>query len=280
MDRKGRTRARADERVVFERLLAASDGVKTPVDLVVWPENGVHVEGPVGDTPEGADLAALARQFNATLTAGVIEGAGDARFHNSQIAFDASGEEIARYEKVRRVPFGEYMPFRRILHALGAPTDEVPRDAIPGKGPAVLDTPEGRLGVVISWEVFFGGRARDAIGHGGEILLNPTNGASYTGTLLQTQQINASRLRALETGRWVAQVAPTGYTAFIDDTGHLVQRSRISESKVLQMGVRKRAGNTIYVRIGDRPVVALALLLIAIGLIGDRARASRSPARR
>ena len=231
-----------DERIVFERLLAASDDVKMPVDLVVWPENGVHVEGPVGDTPEGADLAALARRFNATLTAGVIEGDGDDRFHNSQIAFDASGEEIARYEKVRRVPFGEYMPFRRILHALGAPTDEVPRDAIPGKGPAVLDTPEGRLGVVISWEVFFGGRARDAIGHGGEILLNPTNGASYTGTLLQTQQINASRLRALETGRWVAQVAPTGYTAFIDDTGHLLQRSGISEQKVLQMDVRKRAG--------------------------------------
>ncbi len=122
--------------------------------------------------------------------------------------------------------------------------------------------------------------ARDAIGHGGEILLNPTNGASYTGTLLQTQQINASRLRALETGRWVAQVAPTGYTAFIDDSGHLLQRSRISESKVLQMDVRKRAGDTIYVRIGDRAVVALALLLIAIGLIGDRARASRSQARR
>ena len=54
-----------------------------------------------------------------------------------------------------------------------------------------------------------------------QVLLNPTNGASYTGTLLQTQQIASSRLRALETGRWVAQVAPTGFTAFIDDTGHV-----------------------------------------------------------
>ncbi len=269
-----------DERLVFERHLAASDGVQTPVDLVVWPENTVHVEGPVSATDEGDQLAELARRLDTTFTAGVIEGAGENHFRNSQVAYDATGDEIARYEKVRRVPFGEYMPFRRILHALGAPTEEVPRDAIAGHGPAVLDTPEGRIGVAISWEIFFGGRARDAIGDGSEILINPTNGASYTGTLLQTQQINASRLRALETGRWVAQVAPTGFTAFIDDTGHLHARTAISERKVVQMDIRKRVGDTIYVRWGDRPIVAFALLLVAIGLIGDRARASRSPARR
>ncbi len=150
----------------------------------------------------------------------------------------------------------------------------------PGTAQRCSTLPRAASACVISWEVFFGGRARDAIGHGGEILVNPTNGASYTGTLLQTQQINASRLRALETGRWVAQVAPTGFSAFIDDTGHLHARTSISERKVLQMDVRKRTGDTIYVRWGDRPIVALALLLVVIGLIGDRARASRSPARR
>ncbi len=112
------------------------------------------------------------------------------------------------------------------------------------------------------------------------MLLNPTNGASYNGTILQTQQIASSRLRALETGRWVAQVAPTGFSAFIDDDGNVVQRSSISERRVLQGEVRTREGLTLYVRWGDRPVVALGLLLVAIGLIGDRARASRSPARR
>ena len=269
-----------DPRIVFERHVDATALVKQPVDLVVWPENVVHVEGPVSDTDEGVELAELARTLGATLSVGVIEGAGDDHFHNSQIAYDADGNLVARYEKVRRVPFGEWMPMRGLLKAIGAPTNLVPRDAIPGTGHAVLDTPAGRLGVVISWEVFFGGRARDAIGHGGTVLLNPTNGASYTGTLLQTQQVASSRLRALETGRWVAQVAPTGFSAFIDDHGHVVQRTGISEQKVIQAAVRTREGNTIYVRVGDRPVVALALLLIAIGLIGDRARASRSRARR
>jgi apolipoprotein N-acyltransferase len=270
-----------DERVVFERHLEATGDVALPVDLVVWPENVVHVEGPVGETTEGAELAELARSLGgATLAVGGSEGDGADHFHNSQVAYDETGAEIDRYEKVRRVPFGEWMPLREVLDAIGAPTDLVPRDAAVGESPATLDTPAGRLGVVISWEVFFGGRARDAIGNEGTVLLNPTNGASYNGTILQTQQINASRLRALETGRWVAQVAPTGFSAFLDDEGNLLQRSGISEQRVLQTTVTTRSGHTLYVRWGDPPVVALALLLVAIGLIGDRARASRSLARR
>ena len=80
------------------------------------------------------------------------------------------GRVVSRYAKVHRVPFGEYMPLRGLLHALGAPTDLVPRDAVAGTGPAYLDIPTGsgdvRAAVVISWEVFFGrpcgrrGRAR------------------------------------------------------------------------------------------------------------------------
>ena len=58
--------------------------------------------------------------------------------------------------------------------------------------------------------MFFGGRAREAVKEGGEALLNPTNGASYTGTIVQTQQVASSRLRAIETGRWVVQAAPDG----------------------------------------------------------------------
>ena len=55
------------------------------------------------------------------------------------------------------------------------------------------------------------------------------------GRCCRRSRSTSSRLRALETGRWVAQVAPTGFTAFIDDTGHLKARTAISERKVLQM---------------------------------------------
>ena len=89
------------------------------------------------------------------------------RFTNAQVIVTPDGEVTSRYDKVRRVPFGEYVPLRGLLEALGAPVDQMPHDAVAGTTPAVLDLPDGtRLGVVISWEVFFGGRAREGVREG------------------------------------------------------------------------------------------------------------------
>jgi len=186
------------------------------------------------------------------------------------VAFGPDGALLDRYDKVRRVPFGEYMPMRDLLEALGAPTDEVPRDAVAGTGPAVLDTPAGPLAVVISWEVFFGGRARDGVGHGGRVLLNPTNGSSYEGTVLQTQQVASSRLRAIETGRWVVQAAPTGFSAVVSPSGRVVQRSGLREARVLTDTVQAREGRTWYGRVGDRPLIALAAVVLAAVVVAER----------
>jgi apolipoprotein N-acyltransferase len=161
------------------------------------------------------------------------------------------------------VPFGEYVPLRGLLDALGAPVDQVPHDAVAGTGPAVLDLPDGtRLGVVISWEVFFGGRVRDGVREGATVVLNPTNGASYSGTIVQTQQIASSRLRALETGRWVVQAAPTGFSAFVTPDGVVIDRTSVSERAVIRHAVEQRRGETWYTRLGDRPII----LVMAAGL--------------
>jgi apolipoprotein N-acyltransferase len=201
------------------------------------------------------------------------------RITNAQVVVTPDGEITSRYDKVRRVPFGEYVPLRGLLEAIGAPVDQVPTNAIAGTEPAVLELPDGtRLGVVISWEVFFGGRAREGVDAGGEALLNPTNGASYTGTILQTQQVASSKLRAVENGRWVVQVSPTGFSAFVDDGGGVHQRTDVSEQRVITMDVPLREGRTWYTNIGNWPwVVALvALLAISIWRSGDRVRSPAS----
>ena len=119
--------------------------------------------------------------------------------------------------------------------------------------------------MVISWEVFFPDRARDAIAHGGEVLLNPTNGSSFTGTQVQGQQVNSSRLRAIETGRWVLQAAPTGFTAIVSPAGEVLQRTGISEQAVLQGVIERRTGTTWSVALGDWLAVGLASLALAAG---------------
>lgn len=264
------TRARdTDPRDVFDRHLRASEMVPKGMDLVVWPEDVVDTPSNVADNPEGGELSALAKRLRATLLAGVVETEDEAHFHNAVVAWDAGGHLVGRYEKVHRVPFGEWVPFRSLLEKVAG--GSLPqRDAIVGTKPPVLTTAAGTLGVVISWEVFFGSRARRAVQHGGQILLNPTNGSSFTGTLVQTQQVASSRLRAIETGRWELQVAPTGFSAFITPDGHVLQRTALSQRAVRTHTVALRSGQTLYTRWGDWPTFLAGLAALAAAWAWDR----------
>jgi apolipoprotein N-acyltransferase len=252
-----------DEREVFERHERASDDVRTPVDAVFWPEDVVDVDGPVVDAREGDELAELARSLDAPVVVGVVEGDGD-RFHNAAVVFDADGDVVSRYEKIHRVPFGEHVPLRWLLEPI-AGDDLIEREAIRGDGPGVVDVPGiGLVATAISWEVFFGDRVREGVHDGAVLVANPTNGASFTGTFVQTQQIAASQMRAIETGRWVIQIAPTGFTAVVEPDGTVHDRTAVSERRVVQREVGLRAGETWYVRLGLLPGVALALLCLAL----------------
>ena len=257
-------------RLVTERHLAATQSIPTgtDLDLVLWPENTIDVD--VFEGSEIADLiAAEAARLEAPFAVGVTE---DPRI-NSQILVGEDGEILGSYVKVRRVPYGEYVPLRGLLEAIGAPVGQVGRDAVKGTEPATLDLPDGtRLSVVISWEVFFAGRAREGVELGAEAIINPTNGASYTGTIVQTQQVASSRLRAIENGRWVVQAAPTGFTAIVDSDGNVLQRTAVSEQRVLYDTIELRTGHTWYTRLGDGPIIIALLALLGLSIALGRRR--------
>ena len=148
----------------------------------------------------------------------------------------------------------------------------LPRDAVAGVGAGVLRTPAGDFGVAISYEVFFGERGRSAANAGGQLLLVPTNAASFTTSQVPTQEIAAAQLRAWETGRWVIMSAPTGYGAVIDHEGRVLARTTLGEPELIEGTARLRTGRTIYAALGDLPVVAVALvaLLLHFGVVHRR----------
>ncbi|MCY4630677.1 MAG: apolipoprotein N-acyltransferase [bacterium] len=270
-----RTRAvGTDFAVVMQRHLDATATIAEPVDLIVWPENVVNVDGRLVDSPQLRQLADVAGHHGAWFVPGVVEDGEPGEFLNFAVALSPTGELTDRYDKVRRVPFGEYVPLRPLFEQVAGgilPS----KDARAGTGPAVLDTGVGRLGVLISWEIFFEDRARDAIGNGGTVLLNPTNGASYWLTIVQTQQVASSQLRAIETGRWVLQTAPTGFSAIVNPDGEVLARTGVSEQKVLISEVAKRTGETWALRVGPWPLLALAALAVAAA--GTAARRNPPP---
>ena len=258
---------------VFQRAVDATARVQTPVDLVAWPEDVIDVAGPFVDDPWSDVVGGLARQLDSPMIVGTVEDVGTKQFRNSAVLVDRSGAVIGRYDKVHRVPFGEYVPLRSLLEPV-AGSALLDRDATIGRGPAYLDVPGrvGRVAVPVSWEIFFPDRSREGVRAGARLVLNPTNGSSFTGTIVQTQQVASSRMRAIETGRWVAQVAPTGFTAVIDEHGRVLARSAVSERRVIERTVELRAGLTLYTRLGNLPGLLAAGLLIALGWAVERRR--------
>lgn len=265
-------------REVFLAHLAATHSIARNENLtaVVWPENVINItgRGTFAKSRELTEISAEARRLGVPFVVGITEDSADDGFTNAQVVVQPDGTVTGRYDKKRRVPFGEYMPMRSLLRALGAPVDLVPRDAVPGSTPGRLDAAGVRMSVAISWEVFFGGRVNEGVAEGGQVIVNPTNGSSYTWTILQTQQVAASRLRAREQGRWVLQVSPTGFTAFVSPDGAVHQRTRISEQRVITRTVDLHTGRTIYSRTGNAPHI-LGLLLLLAWVMRSAARANR-----
>jgi len=246
------------------------------VDVVLWPENAVNADGAFAGSTQEALLAAEAMRLGAVLLVGIVEDAGPGRFRNAEVAIGPDGSTTGRYDKVHRVPFGEYAPLRSLVAKL-ADLQLLPSDAIPGTEPGLLRGPGGEpLGVVISYEVFFGDRTRAAIAAGGEVLLVPTNAASYKTAQVPDQEIAAARLRAWETGRDVLQVAPTGFSARIDTSGRVSGRTDLGAQAVLVERLPRRTGTTPYQRTGDIPWLVLTALCAAGPLLAQGVRRSRS----
>ena len=263
---------------VFARQLAASTRLRpTPgQDLVVWPEDVIALAGPPGSARSRADegwyappgamgaVAALARRLHATVVAGVTFPVSDRAFRNEVVAWRPDGTVAATFEKVHRVPFGEYVPDRGFFGHL-ADLSAVPLDAIPGHGTGLVRTPAGPLGLMVSYEVFFADRSRSSVGAGARVLVVPTNTSSYSTGQVPAQEVAADEVQAVQTGRDLVQAAPTGYSTLVDSSGRLVGRTVLGRAAVLRGVVALRTGRTLYVRFGDGPVLAAAALALAGG---------------
>jgi len=240
--------------------------------LVLWPEDVVSLPTPLARSPEQAVLADLARALHTTLVVGVTETVSPTTFRNEIVAWGPDGTLVSRFEKVHRVPFGEYVPFRHFFAHLGN-LSAVPLDAVPGTGTGRLDTPVAPLGALVSYEVFYADRGRDSVRDGAQLLIVPTNTSSYATAQVPTQEIAASTVQAVQQGRDLLQAAPTGYSAAITHRGTVIERSVLGAPKIIAAHLERRIGWTVYVRYGDPPLVGLtALALLGGWVVAGRKR--------
>lgn len=253
-----------DSSVVFDRHVRTSQTIEDKVDLVLWPEDVVDVEE-LSSSDENQVLSGLAAELDAPLVAGVVEDDGEHFFRNFSVVYEPNGELGDRYEKVHRVPFGEFFPARSLLEKFSASVQ--PRDARPGRGPGELRVAGRHLAIAISFEVFFADRVSSGVKAGGGAILIPTNASSFRTAQVPDQEIAAARLRAVENNRYLAQAAPTGFSGFISNTGKVISKSDLGRSEVIYGQLVMMSGLTPMARYGSLPVVGLLLGIICLAVV-------------
>jgi apolipoprotein N-acyltransferase len=189
-----------------------------------------------------------------------------------RVAVDATKEVTTQiYRKSHLVPFGEYIPFKsvlgRLLDILQVPMADFSRGA---PDQSLLEVGEHKIGMSICYEDAFGDEAIRAL-PAASLLVNVSNDAWFGDSFAPHQHLQMARMRAIETARPMLRATNNGVSAIIDHHGTILTRSPQFEVAVLDGEIQPQQGVTVYVRMGNWPVL-LALLLVLGFCLGQGAR--------
>ncbi len=251
------------------------DLASDPPELVLWGEGALDPAA-AADPATMATVTQAIADVGAPTVAGAVLNDPDGSQHTSVLAFDGSGALVDRYDKVHLVPFGEYVPWRDRIDWIEA-VGQIPVDREPGPEVRNLNV-DGvpPFGTPICFENAFPALFADFVREGATFLVVPVNNASYGFTAASDQHLQMSRMRAVETGRWVVDAAVSGVSAFVDPQGRVTSRTELFETAILRGRIETSTAQTWYVRLGDW-VPWLCLLIVMGLLIAPRRRSTARP---
>jgi apolipoprotein N-acyltransferase len=193
---------------------------------------------------------------------------------NSAALLDPAGKVVSRYDKIRLVPFGEYVPMKDLLFFAGKLVEQV-GDFAPGVQYTISPIGGHRLATIICYESIFPDFARQFVRDGAELLVVITNDAWFGSSSAPFQHLRMGVVRAVENRRYLVRVANTGVTVIIDPYGRIVSRAPREERVVVDGVARFRSDRTFYSQYGDVFAfanVAAVLLLGGVAFARHRAR--------
>ncbi len=214
---------------------------RSGVEVVVTPEGAL----PYGGEALYRSVADLLQIHGVPLWLG---GQGELPNTNSLILWTDSPTPLARYDKVKLVPLGEYVP--QILAGIVRRLSPLEGEFTPGDPDQVVDTPWGRWILGICYESAYPEHFRRQARSGGQLLLTASNDAHYA-PAMPWQHHAQDVARAVETDRYAVRVTNTGYSAVVDPKGRTLWRSGLNTTEIYSTTVYLRQTQTPYVRWGD-----------------------------
>ena len=187
----------------------------------------------------------------------------------SLLTLSPTGQVVGRYNKVKLVPLGEYLPFEAMLGAVIGRLSPVSASMVPGRFDQQLETPFGPVAAGICYEAAFAELYRQQVSRGGQAIFTASNNDPYPPR--QMRQHHAQDvMRAVETDRWEVRVTNTGISGVVDPHGRSRWLSAPDQRVTHLAHIYRRQTHTPYVRWGDW-LTPLLLLGALCGLLTVRA---------
>jgi len=240
----------------------------SPATLIVWPEAPAPFQE--SDPQFRAAMFTLARAANAPIIVGNIGVDPDRKvskgydLHNSADFVRPDGTFAGRYDKMHLVPFGEYVPYKKLFFFAGDLLADV-GEFDPGTLRSIFNTGGHAYGTFICYESIFGDEIRQFENMGADVLVNISDDGWYGDTSAAWEHLNMVRMRAIENHRWILRATNTGITGSIDPFGRVVTSAPRHIRTSLLVGFNYQHDVTFYAAHGD-VFAYLCALITTVGL--------------
>ena len=243
------------------------------VNLIVWPETAAPFFFQNIDDKHRF-IINIVKETNSYLLFGspsYIRKGSKNLFLNSAYLISPGGEITGRYDKIHLVPYGEYVPLRRVFFFLEKLVVGV-GDFIPGKVPVPLTVGDEKAGVLICYEGIFPQISRSYKKKGATLLVNITNDAWFGTSSAPYQHLTMAAFRAIENRLYIIRAANTGISAIISPTGEIISRTGLFERTTLSGMVGFIDECTFYSKYGNVFIYLCFICLTGVFFISLKRR--------
>jgi apolipoprotein N-acyltransferase len=228
-------------------------------DVIIWPENAIDVD-PFANSKVRDSIESLTAALKVPLIAGAIT-RQSGQLENVSLMYNESGEVVSYYSKQYLTPFGEYMPLRPLARLISPYVDDVV-DFKVGERVDNHVVDGFQLAPVICYELLSDSLVQNA-SEKSQALVVQTNSATFADTSESAQQLQITRLRALENAREIVSVSTIGISAHIDINGEVLSRTSENVAAQLSGEVRSNSARTLANRLGGfAPGVVLMISVL------------------
>jgi apolipoprotein N-acyltransferase len=227
-------------------------------DVIIWPENAIDVD-PYANSRVRGSIESLTATLNTPLITGAIT-RQSGQLENVSLMYNESGEVVSYYSKQYLTPFGEFIPLRPLARIVSPYVDDVVDFKVGNRIENHLIN-NFNLAPVICYELLSDSLVANAA-RGSDALVVQTNSATFANTSESAQQLNITRLRAIENSREIASVSTIGISAHIGLNGEILSRTQENVSAQLAGDLQANSKRTISNSLGGLAPVLILLLSV------------------